>query len=221
MVIDMPEGAEQQQHFIPNIVNPACYNQAILLNGTLRIVEHTVNKFTGVATDFRHWIRSVDIYTASSGDFIKKNVALYRSCEPVTETIHNRITTHPEETFKEFTAFLASCYDTPHDTYSLLTELRAMRQGTHEPIQLFADRISSFLHTHFSSLEDIPCRVEAEIPEVFMHGLSSDRIRKKLLKIKPKSLAESLRIAKDIIREEELFQKHMPKHSETYRQLSP
>ena len=196
---------------------------SMALDSSLKRLIPIIPRFLGNPTEYKKWIRNVDKYTVGMSDIEKKRLAFYLSGEPVTETIHNRLTKHPQESFLEFSTGLAKYYDEPQDNYCILKELRTMKQRPEETIQIFGDRLSLFLSMNFSNPDDLPFRIEAEIPEIFLHGLNNVKVQRKLFEYQPKSLKDAIKKAKEFSEEDELFKKHIEpvSHTDNYQHSKP
>jgi hypothetical protein len=157
-------------------------------------ISSTIKPYNGDPKGFVEWIRAVEKFgTLTSASGLTLGHIAYQTAQgPVSDFLARYIETNPDALWPQIKIELRARFAEVTDLQYALTLLRNMRQTKSESVQVFAERI---LRVSDEAGFADHNTVEGQLIGYFTDGLLSDQLKMKILRDKPNTLQEAVRIA--------------------------
>ena len=157
------------------------------------------NRYDGDPKKFREWIKQIEKYcfmTDTHRDKVKL-IAYKTSTGPVSDFIERYITINANNTWEQLKAELTLRFAEISDPQQALKMLREIKQKREENVQCFAERLLSLATEAFADQPGGMQAAERQLIGHFNDGLYYDFLQYKLLRSRPQTLQEAVRICID------------------------
>ena len=153
-------------------------------------------RYEGDPRKFREWVEQIEKYafmTELQADKIKL-VAYKTSAGPISYFIERYITNNPNNTWNQLKAELTMRFAEISDSDQALKMLREIKQKKDENVQCYAERLLSLAAEAYSGQYAGVRAADRSLVGYFTDGLYFDYLQFKLLREKPATLQEAIRI---------------------------
>ena len=150
-------------------------------------------RYEGDPRKFREWVKQIEKYAFMAelqADKVKL-VAYKTSAGPVSDFIERYITNNPNNTWNQLKAELTMRFAEISDSDQALKMLREIKQKKDENVQCYAERLLSLPTEAYSGRQG---GVDRSLEGHFTDGLYFDYLQFKLIREKPATLQEAIRI---------------------------
>lgn len=153
-------------------------------------------RYEGDPRRFREWVKQIEKYafmTELQADKVKL-VAYKTSAGPVSDFIERYITNSPNNTWNQLKSELTMRFAEISDSDQALKMLREIKQKKDENVQCYAERLLSLATEAYSDQQGGVRAADRSLVGYFTDGLYFDYLQFKLLREKPATLQEAIRI---------------------------
>lgn len=192
---------------------------------SLQHVHTVVPNFEGKRSEYRNWIRSIQKFIHLTGvkedeaDAKGREVAFQTARGPVDDTIRRHIDANKDITWKELRTILRARYSDLSDNDMALDHLNKMVQTKSDSPAAFAEEIHEIALEAYDDTENVAGNpiIQRNLVTIFIDGLASSDIARKVMRAKPKTLSEATTVAMTEYQLHEKFKLHhkMPRQQKT------
>ena len=192
-----PAGAQAQGVAIPLNVWSAHFDQLRMELRTKNVLD-SIRKFDGEGQQkFTDWLRDMEKarVTTQGDDPQMKRLAALTLVGPASEFVLRTVREDPLITWADLKKALRERYSNLADEQFARQVLKRLRQGASEGLQNFAERIYIAAEEAFVGQDLTSAVIQQNLVEVFVDGLISGHIARKLIKTKPATLTDAVKVA--------------------------
>lgn len=148
-------------------------------------------------TEFKAWCKQIDkaALLHDISEEKKKFLAYKFSHGAVSEFIHRNLTQTPDTTWPELLRELTNRFGEVSDSHLKFTQLSNICQRPHEMVQNYAERIIQLAQEAYANYDQHLPLIENQLTGIFLKGLSDEAIKVRLLRERPATFQEAVRIA--------------------------
>lgn len=162
-------------------------------------ISNQVKSFSGKASEYNDWIKSIDKYMQLSGcsEIRAKYVAFQTSSGVVSDFIERFL--HGDGIFQDSSwatlkSQLKIRFGEIQDEQHALAQLQKLRQKSSESAAVFGERVYALAKEAFpEGLDQLP--VQRQLISILVDGLHNRAVKMKLLRENPKELAKAMTLA--------------------------
>lgn len=157
-----------------------------------------IRTFSGEGNkQFSEWVRDLERarVTLNATNERMRILALQSLSGPAAEYCSRILRDQPEVTWEVLKESLKTRYSDMSDMLYARQTLRKLKQGKGESVQNFYDRLISLAEEAFDADDIGDDVIQQQIIEIFVDGLTSDPMARKLIRSKPNTLENALKLA--------------------------
>ena len=164
----------------------------------------------------RHWIDEIEkwAYNSQAVDEDKKNALFITAKKTVSDFIQRYIDENPDCTWLDLRKEVLSNFANISDAAHALDELHNVKQEKDESLSVFLERLRTLSLDAFQEInleeEGANKLSQRQLVNVFIDGLQSDRIKRKILACECQDLNTAARIAKKELKVERKMNLRVP-----------
>ncbi|XP_060575694.1 uncharacterized protein LOC132733112 [Ruditapes philippinarum] len=174
-----------------NLANEmAILNNKIGTNGITQSIPH----YEGDPKQFKEWLKEVEKYAVLvQANQDRTKLIAYQSCRgPVSDFIHRYLTAHPNNTWAQLRTELTNRFSEISDPQHALRLLRDIKQGRHESVQIYSERLLTLAEDAFAGQQGGLAAVERHLISYFVDGLFYEYLQYKCLRDSPQTLQAAI-----------------------------
>ena len=154
------------------------------------------NRYEGNPCKFREWIKQIEKYAFMTElDAAKVKLIAYKtSAGPVSDFIQRYITNNPNNTWNQLKVELTMRFAEISDSNQALKMLSEIKQHRDENVQCYAERLLSLASEAYNNQPGGVRAANRTLVGHFTDGLYFDYLQFKMLREKPQTLHEAVRI---------------------------
>lgn len=194
---NLPPAPPPQNVAIPLQVWSQHFNQLHMELRTKNALD-AIRKFDGEGQQaFSSWLRDMEKarLTTQGDDAQMKRLAALTLVGPASEFAIRTSRENPLMTWAEFKRALKERYSNLADEQFARQVLKRLRQGAAEGVQNFAERILIAAEEAHAGADLTAPVIQQNLVEIFVDGITSKYVARKLIKLKPATLADAVRVA--------------------------
>ena len=194
-------------------INVVTEIQALSRQLASRDAIQAVTTFSGDAKKFKQWVKQLERQSVLIGfdDTFTKRLAFQTSEGPVGDFLQRYLADHPNDTWVQIKAELTLRFSETVDAGHAMSLLRHIKQNSFETVHLFAKRMLDLGKDAFPGQDLTDLTIGRQLVEIFVDGLKSSAIARKILRENPQTLQAAVTTAST---EYNLFQKFRLRHRE-------
>ena len=157
-----------------------------------------IRSFGGESSEkFQSWLQDIERNLALVGhdDARARALVLQTLTGPAADFATREIKQNPDITWAELKALLDARYNDMADLAYARQKLRRMAQSKRESVQNYYERLMIHAAHAFGDEQMKESFVQLQLVEIFVDGLSDDHMVRRLIRLKPNTLADALRLA--------------------------
>ena len=146
---------------------------------------------------FRQWVKEISKYCTivSADEDRKKRVTFGTSRGVVSSFIERFLRENPSSAYKDLISELTKQFSDVTDAHSALQLLRKIKQGKHESLQAFHERLVDVAEQAFDKANLATQAYQDQLVMCFTDGLHDNRVARYIIRQKPKDLKNALELA--------------------------
>lgn len=154
------------------------------------------HRYEGDPRKFREWIKQIEKYAFMTElDANKVKLIAYKtSTGPVSDFIERYITTNPNNSWNQLKAELTMRFAEISDSEQALKMLREIKQHRDENVQCYAERLLSLATEAFNNQPGGIRAADRTLVGHFTDGLYFDYLQFKMLRERPQTLQDAVRL---------------------------
>ena len=158
--------------------------------------ENAISKFTGETKKFRNWVKSIEKHVKIMAKHEDEAVGIaYQASEGLVSDFIGRYTTaHSPTVWADLKKELTAYFGEVTDPQQALSMLRRTRQKHTEGVQVYAERMLALAEDAWPD-RITDKLVQCQLVDIFVDGLTSDTIARKLMRQQPETMEAAVKLA--------------------------